>query len=444
MNDVIVPQNDVVRRQSAVPEKYEAQLPQQVEKNDFDENPFFKKGWKKSRESVKQHNKEDSRPLLWAFLVVVVLVGGFSLANYFARATVEITPIIHNIHIDQNLAAVKDVKSGELVFEFMSIEEIMTKDVPATIKKEILKKASGKVIIYNAYSKDNQRLIKNTRLEAPDHRIYRIDESVVVPGAKVSGGKIVEPGFVEAVIYADGVGDKYEIPADDLKNSDFTIPGFKGDPRYNAFYAKRKPNVGIIGGYEGVVKVPSDEAIATAIKELEDELRILAYKKADSEVPEGMSFFPGSMVIKFEEIQMEDTTTDTAEVSRRAKIFVFFFDTVALTEKLSVGIPVNDHNGIFEVKNMSVLTFKLDTQVSNVMSDDLSKINFHIVGDANFEGQIDQESIRTSLLRKNKKDFGLIIGTQSNIDTANAIIRPLWKTVFPGDPKKITIRILEK
>ena len=52
------------------------------------------------------------------------------------------------------------------------------------------RKASGQIIVYNAYNDNNQKLIKNTRFETPDGKIYRIQASIIVPGTKVEEGKI--------------------------------------------------------------------------------------------------------------------------------------------------------------------------------------------------------------------------------------------------------------
>ncbi len=69
--------------------------------------------------------------------------------------------------------------------------------------------ATGEVVIYNNYSR-NQPLVKTTRLETPDGKLFRINETVTVP----AGGSVV----VEA--YADQPGADFNIPP-----TTFTIPG---------------------------------------------------------------------------------------------------------------------------------------------------------------------------------------------------------------------------
>lgn len=434
MKDVIVPQNDIVRRKSNVPTSYEDLPYKGVER--INKNPFFKKIDNNNKQQKNQSHNHSS--LLWAFLVVSLLVSSLAVADYFSSTTVGVAPVTHTFHVNHDFIATKEQAGVEFAFKFISLSEEKSKEVPATIEKKIQKKASGKVLIYNYYNGEKQRLIKNTRLESPDHKIFRIDESVVVPGTTVVGGRTV-PGSVEALIYADVPGKEYNIGL-----ADFTIPGFKGDPRYTKFSAKSKPDSPLAGGFSGTVKVPSDQAISVAQEELKEDLKKIAVEKVRARIPEGVTFFPGSIVIKFEEVPQEFTETDTAEVSMLAVGSVFFFDTAILTEKLAQLLPTDIRDNTFAITNISSLTFSFIEPVDNVVLSDLLKISFHIEGDAQFVGEIDEQKIRAALIGKAKNDFGSIIGTQDNIHKADAVFFPPWKTVFPTDPARITINILEE
>lgn len=438
MKDVTAPQNDIIRRPVTVPEPYIAPQKSESATSRIERNPFFEKP--KSRGGEVQTSKgSGTRGIIWALLFALLLAAGFFIANYFASATIEIAPISRSAALESSITALKEGGEGELIFQFMSLSEEKTKEVSATIEKKIQKKAFGKVVIFNAYNADSQRLIKNTRLEDNvTHKIFHIDQSVVVPGMKVVAGKSV-PGSVEALVYADVAGKEYNIGT-----SNFTIPGFKGDPRYAKFTAASKADSPIGGGFSGTVKVPSDEAVAQARKDLDDELLKESTEKARAQVPPNVTFFPGSVVIKFEEVPEEFTADDTAKVSERATVSVFFFDTTRLTAKLAETSLPEDKSNPFVISNMSALTFKFLEPVNNVVLADLSKISFQIAGQAEFVGQIDSKKIVTDLVGKNKSDFGKIIVNQSNISKADAVVRPMWKTVFPSNPAKITVKILTK
>lgn len=445
MNDVIVPQNNIIRqpvqavRVSPIPEPH--MIPSRREETGrIEQNPFFEKGWKKKIEPLPKNpkiSKNRSNALPWAFLLIVVLIGGFLLANYFSSATIEITPTTQTAHIDRDFTVIKDAQVGDLTFEFMSLTDEETREVPATIEKKIQKKASGKVTIFNAYNGVSQRLIKNTRLESSDHKIFRIDESVVVPGATIVGNKVTVPGAVDALVYADVPGKEYNIGL-----SDFTIPGFKGDPRYEKFTAKSKSDAPLSGGFSGSVKVPADEVVVATQEEIKQNLKKTAVEKARAQIPDNVSFFPGSVVIKFEEVPENFTSTDTAKVSMRATVSVFFFNTAVLTKKLAEALPSDSQEKSFEISKMSSLIFSFIDPVDNVVLSDLSKIRFHVAGDATFVGKIDSQKIRTAFAGKNKKDFSSIIEAQNNIGNADAVIRPMWQSMFPIDPEKIAVKIL--
>src|SRR3989344_3763900 len=183
MKDVTVPSNDVIRRPQTVPEPYVAPI-RDDEGDRIGKNPFFEKP--KQKVSEPQKGRGAGKGVLFALLFALVLALAFFVANYFAMATIEVTPITRSAQIDNNFTATVSEGDGELIFHFTSLSEVKAKEVPATIEKKIQKKASGTVTIFNAYNGESQRLIKNTRLEDDvTHKIFRIDASVVVPGAKV-------------------------------------------------------------------------------------------------------------------------------------------------------------------------------------------------------------------------------------------------------------------
>lgn len=437
MQDVIVPQNEVIKRPSFVPETHST-VPASEESSRIEKNPFFEKTRNTNTGFTPSvPRKPTSRFFVWGIAVLALLGAAFAVLSYFSSATIEVAPFTQSVKLENEFVAVKESAEAGLTFQFLSLSEEKKEEVPATIEKKIQKKASGKVVIYNSYSKDSQRLIKNTRLESPDHKIFRIDDSVVVPGAKIVAGKVSEPGSVEAIVYADAPGKEYNIGL-----ADFTIPGFKGDPRYSKFTGRSKADSPISGGFSGTVKVPTDEAVSEAQKNLKEELKKTAVEKARGQVPDSVSFFPGSMVLKFEEVPQELSADDVTSVTMRATVSVFFFDTELLTQKLA-SIALKDYRGAsLTLPNISALAFTFLDPVDNVVLGDLNQIRFRLEGEALFVGRIDESKLIAEIAGKNKKDFPTIITAQSNIKRANAVVRPMWQTVFPTDPSKIDIKIV--
>src|SRR3989344_6529655 len=185
----------------------------------------------------------------WPLVVgigVAVAVLGIGLSVFFSGATVFATPRQEAVTVNGTFTAVKESKPGELQYETMTLSKETSLSVSATGEKHVERKASGNIVIYNNYNSESQRLIKNTRFETPEGLIYRVDKSVTVPGRKSEGG-VAAPGSMEITVYADQPGSSYNIGL-----TDFTIPGLKGDPRYEKFYARSKTPM--TGGVSGVVK----------------------------------------------------------------------------------------------------------------------------------------------------------------------------------------------
>jgi len=93
-------------------------------------------------------------------------------------------------------------------------------------------KATGIITIYNTYSSSPQTLVKTTRFVSEGGKLFRTTKTIVVPGADASSGKIV-PGSTTVEVIASEPGNEYNIGP-----STFSIPGFKGTPKYLAFYGE--------------------------------------------------------------------------------------------------------------------------------------------------------------------------------------------------------------
>ena len=161
----------------------------------------------------------------WLLGTVVIIVAGVLLLNYFAGATVTIVPKHETTTMDERFTAIKNATGADLPYAIMSTTTSLSIEVPATGEKTVTTKASGKIVVYNEQTVA-QRLIKNTRFESPTGKIYRINDSITVPKASISGGKTT-PGSLEVTVYADEAGPEYNIAP-----TDFTLPGLKSSPTF--------------------------------------------------------------------------------------------------------------------------------------------------------------------------------------------------------------------
>jgi len=72
--------------------------------------------------------------------------------------------------VSGDFTATKESENGALPFRLVVLEQSESDKVPATQEKEIERKASGEIVIYNAYSSSSQKLIRRTRFETQDGR----------------------------------------------------------------------------------------------------------------------------------------------------------------------------------------------------------------------------------------------------------------------------------
>lgn len=441
MQDMLVPGNTMpARRPSMLPEVDSTSRTDISDR--ITKNSFFEKTPVKTSSSFSPE-KKTSRGRMWFILfIVMIAMGGILFAiDYFSGATVKIVPVVKEASLNHEFTAEKSPTGNALAFQYMSLEETMEKEVPTVEEKKVQYKASGKVAIYNAYNGNSQRLIKNTRLETPDHKIFRIRDSVVVPGAKMVNGKVANPGSVLAVVDADLPGKEYNVGL-----ADFTIPGFKESKdleRYAKFTARSMENFPIQGGFSGTIKVPAEEDVARVRVEIKDALKEVALKKAEAEIPEKVSFFPGSIVLTFEEMSPDLSVEAANKVVMKATVSVFFFDTELLTEKIMDVVFPDYEGGPLTVRNIPEISFTFNEAVDNVILSDISRITFTLRGEPSFVGKIDTKKITSEIVGKGKKDFNTFIESQKNIQKADAVIRPFWETVFPTDPTQIEIKIIE-
>ncbi len=441
MQDMFVSGNNIpARRPSTLPL---VESPSRTDISDrITKNSFFENASVKSTPSLSLEKKKSSRGRMWFILFLAMLAtGGVLFAiDYFSGATVKILPIVKETTLNHQFVAEKSPTGNALAFQYMSLEEKMGKEVPAVEEKKVQYKASGKVVIYNAYNGNNQRLIKNTRLETPDHKIFRIRDSVVVPGAKMVNGKVTNPGSVLAVVDADLPGKEYNIGL-----ADFTIPGFKESKdldRYAKFTARSMENFPIQGGFSGTIKVPAEEDVAKVRAEIKEALKEVALKKAEAEIPSEVSFFPGSIVLTFEEMSPDLSVENANKVVMKATVSVFFFDTELLTKKIMDVVFPDYEGGPLAIRNIPEISFSFNEAVDKVVLSDISRMTFTLAGNPSFVGNIDAKKITSEIVGKEKKDFNTYIESQKNIQKADAFIRPFWDTVFPTDPEQIEIKII--
>ena len=370
----------------------------------------------------------------WAVGVVVVLVILFFIFSIvFGGATVVAEPKNESVTVDGQFSAVIATKAtiDDVPFEVMTVSKTRSKEVAATGEEEVNTKASGRIVVFNDFDENSQRLINNTRFETPEGLIYRIGESIVVPGQTTEGGETV-PGSIEVEVFADEAGDEYNIGL-----TDFTIPGFDGDPRFFNFFARSKTEM--TGGFSGTQKTVREADEDVARTELQTELMDVLLSEAQSELPEGFALYEDATFVSFEEApQLETDDEDTVAIQEKGTLHAVIFDTAALS-----GFIADQTIGVYDGAPV-LLDSVAELAVSVVDKDlvdttSLEAFDVTISGEGTMVWTFDTARLKEDLAGKPRTDTDMVLSGYPAIERAEIVLRPFWKRSFPEDIEDIEV-----
>lgn len=371
-----------------------------------------------------------SRKFLYASMTVLaVFIFIFGMMTVFSSATVEIIPKTLTVSISEPLPIVLDnTAEGALRYEVVRLTKTKSVSLKASGEEMVETKASGKIIIYNNYSSEPQRLIVRTRFESPEGLVYRIAESIVVPGKSIKNG-VETPGSVEALVYADEPGNKYNIG-----KSDFTVPGFKNDPeRFKAFYARSAGDM--TGGFIGKRKTVETSEKEAAFKSMDEELQNELKMEMSTKVPEGMVMLGNSQIFQSSEVAQADNGSSVT-LNREGVLLTLLINEKDISNKI-VSSFVSSSTA-WQGINAKVLNYsglKISKKPDSYSGS--GKIDIEVAGEAKITADLSTESISERLSGKPRKDAALLIDEFKGVSSVRTTVRPMWKRSFPDNPLKI-------
>lgn len=370
--------------------------------------------------------KNTSLGTILSILGVLALVIAIGLYTYvFDSATITIVPKYKDINdLGRVFTFYKEGTEGEGV-PFVVATTTLSKSKTLTLSetRKVEAKATGKAIVYNNYDDTPQRLIKNTRFLSSQGKIYRISQSIEVPGKK---GDV--PGSIEVTLYADGNGSEYNTQA-----TEFTIPGFKGTPRETTFYAKSSG--ALTGGSSGNMSLVAlsdlnaakDALILELDKDIKSETQKITkagyiplytatevtYADNQEEVLKG-----ASSIYKI-------TATGHVMLANEAK----FAQVIAKTlvdykdETVRLGFP-----------ETLVFTRKQSDRISTATT-----FPILVEGKPRVIWTSDTEEIKDMVEGKKRDEFKPLMKTINSIESAEISFSPVWLSRFPSNTEKILI-----
>lgn len=319
-------------------------------------------------------------------------------------------------------------------------ENLLALSFPATGQKSSSsQKAKGKITIFNEFSETSQVLVATTRFVSGEGKVFRLINSVTVPGMTIKDGQ-TEPGKIEAEIISDEAGEQYNI-----KEADFKIPGFEGSPKYDKFYAKLSEETKGGGDAEGAsgLRTVSSTDIENAKIKTENQLKNQLKEDIKKKAGEGNVILEDAFafeVIDYSVFPEEDSVTENFEYQVKIKIKALAFSAEELEQK------VNDYiiqKTLQEKNNMK--TISSEKQYGRAEIDFGSKsIKTELKVKAVNQAEINEADLIAYLVNKNKSEVNSILEDFPGIKKIEFSIKPSFlSNKFPGYQSRIKLEIAD-
>ncbi len=364
-----------------------------------------------------RRSKKKSSSLSKKIITTIVAAALIFIIVSVSRTKAEI--IITPKKTTANVSVVIPTESNSLATK-TQLTKSASKTLQATGEQQVEKQASGKIKIINTHKETPQELVKNTRFQAPNGLIYRIRDSIVVPGYKMSNGSIV-PGTLEVEVFADSAGEDYNTSG----TVKFTIPGFEGKEQFEKITAESVGNM--TGGYIGIQKVVSDDAREAAEEELKKELTS-QFNQSQNESTEYV-IVSDINTLSFGELQ-DKAEGNSVILTLTARVDAYSFAKQELQNFIG-------QNSISGASTTDVFSFDTSTLSFEITEDGIS-----INGSTSITHVTDIEKIKSDFTGKKRSESMTIIDSYNSIEQAKAELKPFWKTKFPSEAGKIEVTIL--
>lgn len=398
--------------------------------------------WFKKEEETKKRKKlisRLSRTPLWVYISSAVLLLVFASAAYAAleilpKAEIKITTKKTNWDYINPIIAGKNITKADTIqkqipAEVFSVKKNGTFSFPATGKKYLERKSSGKITIYNSFSSAPQKLVAGTRFSAPDGKIFRLNETITVPGATIANGKIA-PSSIETSISADKAGTEYNIGP----ISKFTIPGFQGTPKYEAFYAQSKE--AMKGGFVGDSAFPTEADIKIAKEKSLANIKEYIKSYISLQMPADFKTIEGNSQFN---LLKQEVNSDVDEKGN----FTIFTDA----EQLNLVFKESDVIDLIQQTaqnaigaNFRIKNYKIDYGFAKV---DLKngQISFAVDFRGIFEEPFDITPFKQQILGKKEENLKNSINSFPNIQKATISFWPFWVKTVPDNIDKVKVEV---
>ncbi len=385
---------------------------------------FTKPIIEEDKEAIPVSPRSKNRFFLFVVIIILLIFPFWGYFKYFPKCNVKIVLKNYPHSFEQKIVAGLD---QPLAVQYFSKEDTLKMSFKATGKEMVQNKAQGKILIYNAYSSSPQLLIKGTRFQAKNGLIFRLKKRLIVPGATIEKGKIM-PSVIEAEVEADKPGQEYNIGPQEK----FTIPGFKGSEKYQAFYGAS--SLPMKGGFVGEVPSPTKEDIKKAKEETEKKILNNLKSKIFSIFPQDLKYFKESQRFSILKETVENSNQGGFDVNVKGKYEILSFKENDLKKIISQKIGISqDQNLFLSDSNVSYKNINPNFEKK--------ELSFTAFGKFIFKKKVDKNLLLNQIRGKNLEEAKNIISSLSGLNYAKIKIQPFFVKKLPSNIRKIKIEI---
>lgn len=325
-------------------------------------------------------------------------------------------------------AQIVDVTEAKLPGKLLLAESEVSQDFVSSGQRQVANKARGELVVYNNFNSETQIFVATTRFESSAGLIYRTPRPISIPGAKLVNGKLV-PGSATVEVIADKPGEEYNIGPDN-----FTVPGLRGSPRFEGFYAESRE--AMRGGKIGLSKVVTEKDFNSAKEQTSAQALTQATSKLEQEQADWeVAASPLNEIISLKSTAETDDAVEGFTFLVQAGSKNIAFSKKDLLSLIETFISRGDQKLILLQDRLT-----LDYQEAKI---DLAKkqMTMIIVVKGESAAVINEEKIIENMLgmKQDKiKDFLLSI---EEVESAKVILSPFWVRSVPKDQKDVSLEI---
>jgi len=371
-----------------------------------------------------------SKSWIWILAAVCVVgLGTLGVMFAFKETSITIIPVSQPVLFDETsqFTAYPNAAStsGTILYSVKTADFEETEQVAASGTEHKEQKASGSITVYNDYSAEPVKLIKNTRFATASGLVYRTPSDVSVPGRQGS-----TPGKTTITVAADAAGEKYNIGA----GGKLTLPGLQSNAAmYKGVYAEATS--AMTGGFSGDAPAVDAATLSKAKANMQSRL--------DQKISEFLgtlnteSDFALKPQVTYADAPGAAATGGTATVKMTAHVSVPTVSRSALSAAIAE----------FVTAGGSDLRYTLETGdgfAANVADESevgTDPITFTLTGSGVLVADVDTNALKTALAGRDQNAFQTIVANFPGVESAKARIEPFWNTSFPTNTDEIEILV---